>query len=500
MVGAPADAALAPQPRLRRELGVVGLAATGICSMVGAGINIVPFAIQRTVPGIADWVLPAYAIAAVPAVLAALCYAALGSAMPRAGGSYVYASRAINAHAGFLASFSQWFGLCMAIGVVAYVIPPFLRDIAVAAGWQEMASALGAPPVRLALALALLWMFVLVNLRGVGAVARTLLPLMGLMFVCGAMVIVTGATHDPGAYGALLAARGEAFPAEMARGGFWQVVPAGAAVLFSSFIGFDAIAQAGGEARNPSRNIPLAVGAAIVTVGAFYFAFTAAVYHAVPWQVVADASRRGDVTAPGLLTPLVSAPVALLMVSGAAVSLINDLPGMLLGVSRLCFAWAEDGVFPAGLAAVHPRHRTPHVALGVSALLATGSVLGGHFANDFFVGVDILVTAMLVNFLMMAVALLRLPSRNPALAAELRLLRTRGAQRAVAIPAIILLGALLVAQTWRDLSAPGAWYAHPTWIWVVVMGVGGAIHWREVRGLHARGIDLSARTAVLPAE
>jgi amino acid transporter len=501
MVSASADAAPASVPRLRRELGVVGLAATGICSMVGAGINIVPFAIQRTVPGIADWVLPAYAIAAVPAVLAALCYAALGSAMPRAGGSYVYASRAINAHAGFLASFSQWFGLCMAIGVVAYVIPPFLRDIAVAAGWQGMASALGAPPVRLALALALLWTFVLVNLRGVEAVARTLLPLMVLMFVCGAMVIVTGATHEPGeTLARLLPQEGARALDAPPRGGFWQVVPAGAAVLFSSFIGFDAIAQAGGEARNPSRNIPLAVGAAIVTVGAFYFAFTAAVYHAVPWQVVADASRRGDVTAPGLLTPLVSAPVALLMVSGAAVSLINDLPGMLLGVSRLCFAWAEDGVFPAGMAAVHPRHRTPHVALGVSALLATGSVLGGHFANDFFVGVDILVTAMLVNFLMMAVALLRLPSRNPALAAELRLLRTRGAQRAVAIPAIVLLGALLVAQTWRDLSAPGAWYLHPTWIWVAVMGVGGAIHWREVRGLRARGVDLAARTAVLPAE
>ena len=108
---------------LRRELGVVALASTGICSMVGAGINIVPFALQRTVPGIGDWVLVAYALAAVPAVLAALCYAMLGSAMPRAGGSYVYASRAIGPYAGFLASFSQWFGLCIAIGVVSYVAP-----------------------------------------------------------------------------------------------------------------------------------------------------------------------------------------------------------------------------------------------------------------------------------------------------------------------------------------------------------------------------------------
>ena len=64
-----------PEPArtgLRRELGLLGLAATGICSMVGAGINIVPFALQRTVPGIGDWVLVAYGIAAVPAILAAL--------------------------------------------------------------------------------------------------------------------------------------------------------------------------------------------------------------------------------------------------------------------------------------------------------------------------------------------------------------------------------------------------------------------------------------------
>ena len=61
--------------RLRRDLGLVGLAAAGIGSMVGAGINIVPFALQRSVPGIGEYVLPAYFMAAVPAVLAALCYA-----------------------------------------------------------------------------------------------------------------------------------------------------------------------------------------------------------------------------------------------------------------------------------------------------------------------------------------------------------------------------------------------------------------------------------------
>ncbi|MDQ8173250.1 MAG: APC family permease, partial [Gemmatimonadota bacterium] len=283
---------------LRRELGVLALASTGICSMVGAGINIVPFALQRTVPGIGDLVLTAYALAAVPAVLAALCYAMLGSAMPRAGGSYVYASRAIGPYTGFLASFSQWFGLCIAIGVVSYVIPPFLRDIAAAAQWTTVAAALDQRPLRLALALGFLWTFVFVNLRGVRAVANTLIPLMLVMFVCGGLVIVTGLTHNAGDYLAMLAGQSYTLPPEPARADFWTVVPPAAAILFSSFIGFDAIAQAGGEAKHPTRSIPLAIGLTILIVGAFYFLFSAAVYHTVPWWYVAAESRVRDVTAP----------------------------------------------------------------------------------------------------------------------------------------------------------------------------------------------------------
>ena len=78
--------------------------------MMGAAINILPIMLQRNVPGIGPYVLPAYLIGALPAIFAALAYAALGSGMPRAGGSYVYASRSLNPYLGFVASFSQWFG------------------------------------------------------------------------------------------------------------------------------------------------------------------------------------------------------------------------------------------------------------------------------------------------------------------------------------------------------------------------------------------------------
>ena len=74
----------------------MGLAATGICSMLGASINVVPFMIQRSVPGIDQYVLPAFLFAAVPALLAAFAYGILASAMPRAGGSDIYSSRGLN--------------------------------------------------------------------------------------------------------------------------------------------------------------------------------------------------------------------------------------------------------------------------------------------------------------------------------------------------------------------------------------------------------------------
>ena len=101
---------------------------------------------------------------------------------------------------------------------------------------------------------------------------------------------------------------------------------------------------------------------------------------------------------------------------------------MLLAVSRLMFAWAQDGIFPSAVAAVHPTRRTPHVAILASAGMATLGVLGSHLAGDFFLGVDILVTSMLFNFLLMSASVLALPARNPALAAAVQVLPSRAVQ------------------------------------------------------------------------
>ena len=496
-----ADSETAPATSgLAREMGLLGLVATGVCSMIGAGINVIPFMIQRHAPGIGPNVLPAFLFAAVPAVLAGLAYAVLASAMPRAGGSYVYASRALDPYLGFVASFSQWFSLCVAIGVVSYLIAPFLRDVAAAAGMPGTAAVLETGTVRVAIALAFLWTAALVNVRGVKAYERLIVPLMFLTFLLGGVVIVAGFSFDHAAFSAALQAReGRALPAVDTPPLTVSVLLPASALLFASFIGFDSIAQAGGEAKRPERNLPLAIGIAVLSVGLFYMAFTAAVYHAVPWQFIADAARHRDVTAPGLLGALLPPAWTVVIVAGAAVALIKDLPAMLLAVSRLMFAWAEDGIFPRAIAAVHRRFRTPYPAILVSAAMATLGVLGCHLAGDFFLGIDILVTSMLVNFLLMAGSVLSLPRRNPALARAVTVIPSRAVQVPLASLAVAVLALFLAVHTWRDVTAPaGAWYLRSTPVWLLVMAAGSVFYARETRKLRRAGVDLDARFAALP--
>lgn len=486
-------------PGLSRKLGLIGLAATGICSMLGASVYVVPFMIQRSVPGIGPYVLPAFLFAALPALFAAGAYAILATAMPRAGGSYLYASRGLNPYLGFVASFSQWFGLSIAIGVISYIIIPFFRDMAQSMGWTDWSSWLEEGTVRVSLALVLLWVFVGVNVLGLKFYERILIPLMVVMFGLGAIVIFSGFFHDQVDFAnGLLMKEGREVP-ELATQFSWTTFLTAAAVLFSSFIGFDAIAQAGGEAKNPKSYLPLAIALAIGGVGVYYFIFTAAVYHTVPWSYVAEEALLKDLSAPGLLGYVLSPGWAIVITLGAAIALINDLPAMILSVSRLMFAWAEDGIFPRGIARIHPTFNTPVWAILLSGGMATVGILGSHFAGDFFLGIDIMVTSMLVNFLLMCLTVIRIPHYNPDLAGEICIFSQRKQQLAIAIPGTFFLLLFLTVHTIKDFRAKvDAWYFHPTLVWLLVMALASFIFFWKVGHLKREGIQVDQAFKQLP--
>ena len=479
------------QPRLIRQMGLMAVIATGVSSMVGASINVVPFMIHRSVPMIGPYVIWAFVFAAVPALFAGLAYAILGSAMPRAGGSYLYASRGLNPYLGFIASFSQWFGLSLVIGVISYISIPFLRDIALSYDFQKLALALDSSWVRVSLSLIFIWSFVYVNIRGIKSYTSLLIPMVIIIFSLGAIVILSGLFLDTTDFLNTLDPSKRPLYENTNSGSElnWYAFFSAAAVLFSSFIGFDAIAQTGSEAVNPKKNLPLALLIAILGVGLFYFLFTTSVYHIIHWNYIAEQAQIRDISAPGLLSAILPKGLDALIIIGATIALINDLPAMLLSVSRLMFAWSKDGIISSKVTTIHPVYKTPVYALVLAGVMATIGVLGSNFAGDFFLGIDIMVTSMLVNFLLMCITVLTLKKNNFNLYQEISVFKKRIFQLIIGWVGIVFLSGFLLIHTYKDLNKEvEAWYFHSTYIWLLVMLLASIVflfRWNQLKNSKA---------------
>ena len=159
-----------------------------------------------------------------------------------------------------------------------------------------------------------------------------------------------------------------------------------------------------------------------------------------------------------------------LIIIGATIALINDLPAMLLSVSRLMFAWSKDGIISSKVTIIHPVYKTPVYALVLAGVMATIGVLGSNFAGDFFIGIDIMVTSMLFNFLLMCITVLTLKKNNFNLYQEISVFKKRIFQLIIGWVGIIFLSGFLLIHTYKDLNKEvEAWYFHSTYIWLLVM-------------------------------
>ena len=467
-------------------MGLMLVTATGICSMMGASINVIPFMIQKNVPGIGPYVVPAFLFAAIPAIFAAYSYAILSSSMPRAGGSYLYASRGLSPYLGFIASFSQWFGLSIVIGVIAYIIVPFIRDVFYNLGLISISDFLEVGYVRLSISLILIWVFVYVNIIGGKLYRNTLIPMLFIMFALGSIVIVSGVLFNQNDF---IEAVFEIEKREITSIQFkkfdWRVFLTASTLLFSSFIGFDAIAQTGNEAKNPTKNIPRAILLAIFIVSIYYILFTISVYNIVPWNFVADESLIKDITAPGLLSYVLPPFWGILIILGATIALINDLPAMILSVSRLMFAWSKDKIFPKKVSSIHEKYNTPHISIVIVGVVASIGSIGSHFAGDFFLGIDIMVTSMMINFLLMCITVITIAKVNPKLYKEITIFKNRTLQKIIGYLGSVVIVIFLVIHTYKDLTSEvDAWYFHSTFIYLIVMTLASLyflIRWIQIK-------------------
>ncbi|HWJ13257.1 MAG TPA: amino acid permease [Gemmatimonadaceae bacterium] len=340
---------LSSEQSLVRAVGVWGLAANIVNLTIGGGIFRLPAAAASSLGPAAP---VAYLVCAAAMLLIVSCFAEAGSRVSLTGGPYVYAGVAFGPFIGFLCGALLMAGVAVATAAVA----SFFADSVVA-----LFPAIGGGAGRATLIVVVLATLALINIAGLRGANRLNAFMTVAKLAPLAILIVAG----------LFAMNW--------RNASWQSAPTPAAVTRASavmifaFLGVESALIPSGEVRNPARTVPRAVFLAVPVVAVVYLLV----------QLVAQGLLGANLA--GQKTPLAEAAAVamgpsgrMLILVGSSVSMLGYLAGMTFASPRMLFAFARDRFLPAPLASVHPRFRTPHVAIAVQtiavmALSATGS-------------------------------------------------------------------------------------------------------------------------------
>jgi len=337
--------------QLIRAIGIPGLTANIINSTIGAGIFVLPASVAK---GLGPAAPLAFLCCAIAMVLFVTCFAIAGSRVSLTGGLYAYVEVAFGRYVGFLAG--VLYGIT-ALGAVAGVVNVLVNSIAI------VAPLLGGPVIRIVVMLAVYGLLVGINVRGVRGGA-------------GAVTIVTFAKLLP----LLLFIGAGIFFIHPANIG-WSAWPSskslGDAVilLIFAFVGIEVALIPSGEVKNPARTVPRAAYLALILTTIIYIMI----------QLVAQGTLGSDL-ANYKDAPLAEAAAKFLgnigrttLLAGATISAFGFVTSDILSSPRMIFAFGRDGALPAWFAHVHPRYRSPDVAIITYAVLAFGLSVSGTF-------------------------------------------------------------------------------------------------------------------------
>jgi APA family basic amino acid/polyamine antiporter len=415
----------AGEQRLRRVLGPVELTALGVGAVIGAGIFVTTGAIARQTAGPALSV--SYVVAGLACIFAALCYAEFAALVPVAGSAYTYAYATLGELFAWIIGWDLVLEYAVSSAVVATGWSGYFQSVLGSFG-LSIPKALAGPVVqydpnlgRVVATGAVINLPALLAVVGVTAVlvvgiresARLNTVLVGIKVAAALLVIAVGARfvaranwHPFAPYGWTgLSFFGHTLFGRTDAGGQPVGMLAGAALAFFAYIGFDSVSTHSEEAKNPQRDVPIAIVVSLVLCTALYMGVVAVVTGMVPYKhldlaaPVADAFRR------------VGLPWAQFVVAAAGVAGITSvLLVTMLSQARILLAIARDGLLPARFfGAVHPRFRTPW-----KSTLATGLFVAA-LAAFLPIGVLLLLVNMgtLLAFVLVSAAVLIMRRTHP---------------------------------------------------------------------------------------
>jgi basic amino acid/polyamine antiporter, APA family len=343
----------------RRALGPFDATMVVIGGIVGSGIFINPYIVARTLDS-SILVLSAWIAGGVIAMTGAFAYAELGSLFPRAGGQYVYLREGWHPLAGFLYGWALL--LVIESGAIAAVAITFATYALRLAGRPDAAA--------VPLAVGAVVLLSAVNYFGVKPGSRLLNVLVVTKVAALAVLIAAGALA-PAAEGWWSATRsgveGSA-PAVFAFGA--ALVP----ILFA-YGGWQNANYVAEEIRDPRRNLPLSlvIGTAVVVL--VYVLVNAVYLRALGLEGLA-----GTATPASRAAGVMFGPAGDTFVTAAiAVSTFGFLDLAILAPTRVYYAMAADGLFLPALARLHPRYRTPWLAILVQSTWSCVLAVTGRY-------------------------------------------------------------------------------------------------------------------------
>ncbi|MFI7319192.1 amino acid permease [Streptomyces venezuelae] len=469
-----------PEHALKKSLSALDLTVFGVGVIIGTGIFVLTGKIAKETAG--PSVALAFVVAGLVCALAALCYAEFASTVPVAGSAYTFSYASLGEFPAWIIGWDLILELALGCAVVAVGWSGYLRSLLDTAGMHLPQALSGTHEGQfgfdlLAAVLVLVLTGILVagmklSSRVTNVIVAIKVTVVLLVIIVGAFLI-TGANYDPFVP-----------PTEHVEGGGGITAPlvqllfgftpshfgvmgifTAAAVVFFAFIGFDIVATAAEETRNPQRDVPRGILGSLLICTILYVAVSVVVTGMQKFtELSTDAPLADAFKAVG--HPFWSGVISF----GAAVGLTSVCMILLLGQTRVFFAMSRDGLLPQSFSKVHPKFGTPYrstVLLGVIVAVVAGFTSIDELAELVNIGT-------LFAFVVVALGVILLRRQRPDL------------PRAFRTPMVPLVPVLsILASLWLMLNLPAeTWVRFGVWmvLGVVIYFVYGRSHSR----LHQR--------------